>query len=261
MRHSESSSRLEWMSLLNRNRLIWIGLVVTWVLWWLRYPVSSNWKWMFLSGLFVIMMGVVSSNILGRRSLRLFRKALATEDISAARHELSNLAGFWTPRRHEIIKAFGVNVLLLEEQYQDALTRLQSLDRKKLPRKGDALIDNQIAWCLTNLGEPEKAIQIAQSALPQLEAMGPDYCASAHEVIGVGNVFLGKASEAVPHLEKAFAISNLPSMKAFSAFYLGEAFSALNRLEDARAAYRRSCEALPTGKYAARALDRLKVGS
>lgn len=90
--------------------------------------------------------------------------------------------------------------------------------------------------------------------------MGPDYCASAHEVIGAGNFLLGQASEAVPHLEKAQASSNLPAMKAFSAFYLAQAFSALNRPEDARAAYRRSYEALPTGKYGALALERLKAG-
>ena len=83
------------MSLQNRDRLIWIGLVVAWVLWWIRYPVSSNLKWKFLSWLLVIVIGVVCSNILGRRSLRLFRTALATEEIPTAQREHANLAGFW----------------------------------------------------------------------------------------------------------------------------------------------------------------------
>ena len=240
--------------------MIWIGLVAVWILLWVRYPIGSNWNWMLVSCLFVVMVGVVTSNILGRRSLQRFRTALAREDIPAARHELSNLTGFWTTRRHEIIKAFGINILLLEEQFQDALTQLRSLKRAKLPSKSGPLIDNQIAWCLMQLGEVEQGMRIAESALPQLEAMGPDYCASAHEVIGVGNFLLGKAAEALPHLEKADASSNLPAIKAFSAFYLGETFSALNKPEDARAAYRRSCEALPTGIYAARALERLKAG-
>lgn len=240
--------------------MIWIGLIAVWVLWWVRYPIGSNWNWMLLSWLFVVMVGVVSSNILGRRCFRRFRTALAREDVPAARHELSNLSGFWTPRRHEIIKSYGINILLLEEQFQDALTQLQSLNRAKLPSKSSSLIDNQIAWCLMQLGEVEQGMRIAESALPQLEAMGPDYCASAHEVIGVGYFLLGKAAEALHHLEKADGSSNLPAMKAFSAFYLGETLSALNRPEDARAAYRRSYEALPTCKNAARALERLKAG-
>lgn len=162
------------MNLQNLNRMIWIGLVAVWVLWWVRYPIGSNWNWMLASWLFVVMVGVVSSNILGRRCFQRFRTALAREDIPAARHELSNLSGFWTPRRHEIIKSYGINILLLEEQFQDALTQLQSLNPAKLPSKSSSLIDNQIAWCLMQLGEVEQGMRIAESALPQLEAMGPD---------------------------------------------------------------------------------------
>jgi len=233
------------MSLQNRDRLIWIGLIVAWVLWWIRYPVSSNLKWKFLSWLLVIVIGVVCSNILGRRSLRLFRTALATEDIPTAQREHANLAGFWKRRARETTKAFGINILLLEEKYQDALTQLEALDRRKLPKNAGPIIDNQIAWCLVQLGEPEKGMRIAQSALPQLETMGRDYGASAHEVVGAGNVLVGNASEAVPHLEQADASSKLPAIKASAAFYLGEAFSALNKTDEARGAYRRACEALP----------------
>ena len=258
-RYSGSSPRLEGMSLRNRDRLIWIGLAVAWVLWWIRYPVTFDLKWKFLSWLVVMVIGVVCSNILGRRSLRVFRTALVTEDIPTARREHASLAGFWKRRARETIKAFGINILLLEEQYEDALAQLQALDRRKLPKNAGPIIDNQIAWCLIQLGESEKGMRIAQSALPQLETMGRDYGASAHEVVGVGNVLVGNASEAVPHLEKAYTNSKLPAMKACSAFYLGEAFSALNKTDEARAAYRRAYEALPNGKFGARASEHLRV--
>lgn len=248
------------MSLRNRDRLIWLGLVVAWILWWIRYPVSSDLKWKFLSWLLVIVAGVVSSNILGRRSLRLFRTALATEDIPTARREHANLAGFWKRRARETIKAFGINILLLEEQYQDALSQLQALDRRKLPKNAGPIIENQIAWCLIQLGEPEKGMQIAQPGLPKLETMGRDYGASAHEVVGVGSVLVGNASEAVSHLEEAYASSQSPVTRASAAFYLGEAFSMLNKMDEARAAYRRAYEALPNGKWGARASERLNMG-
>jgi hypothetical protein len=149
------------MSLRNRDRLIWIGLVAAWILWWVRYPVGFNLQWKFLSWLLVMVIGVVCSNILGRRSLRVFRTALATEDIPTARCEHANLAGFWKRRARETIKAFGINILLLEEQYQNALTQLQDLDRRKLPKNAGPIIDNQIAWCLIQLGESEQGMQIA----------------------------------------------------------------------------------------------------
>jgi tetratricopeptide (TPR) repeat protein len=247
------------MSLRNRDRLIWIGLVVAWVLWWSQYPIDSDWKWTLLSGLLVIVIGVTASNLVARRSLRLFRAALASEDIPTARREHANLAGFWKRRGRETIKAYGINILLLEEQYQDALAQLEALDRRKLPKNAGPVIDNQIAWCLIQLGEPQKGIQIAQSVLPQLETMGSNYGASGHEVLGVGNLLVGNAFDAVPDLEKSHATSELPALKACSAFYLGEAFSALKKTDDARAAYRRAYDALPNSKFGVRASERLKA--
>jgi tetratricopeptide (TPR) repeat protein len=248
------------MSLRNRDRLIWIGLIVMWILWWLRYPVGSDLKWKLLSWLLVLVIGVVFSNILGRRSLRAFRTALANEDIPVARREHANLADFWRRRGQETIKAYGINILLLEERYQDAVTQLQILDRKRLPKNGSSVIDNQIAWCLVQLGEPQKGLSIAQSALPQLESMGSDYGASGHEVVGVGNLLIGNISEAIRHLEKAYASSKRPALRACAAFYLGEAYFALNDTDEAAAAYRRAYEALPDGKFGQRASERLKIG-
>ena len=247
------------MSLRNRDRLIWIGLVVVWVLWWLRYPVSSHLKWKLLSWLLVTVIGVVFSNILARRSLRIFRTALANENIPVALREHANLADFWRRRGREIIRAYGINILLLEERYRDAATQLQTLDRRKLPKNAGPVIDNQTAWCLVQLGEPQKGLSIAQSALPQLESMDPNYGASGHEVVGVGNLLIGNVSEAVPHLEKAYASSKLPALRACAAFYLGEAFSSLNNADEAQAAYRRAYEALPNSKFGARASEHLKT--
>ena len=237
-----------------------MGLVVAYVLWWLRYPVSSDLKWKLVSWLLEIAFGVVFSNILGRRSLRVFQTALGNEDIPIARRELANLSGFWSRRYQELIKTYGINILLLEEHYQDALKELQALNRGRLPKKAGPIIENQIAWCQMQLGEPEKGMQIAQSALPQLESMGPNYAASGHEVVGVGNLLIGNVSEAVLHLEKAYASSELPALRACAAFYLGEAFSALKNTDEAQAAYRRAYEALPNSKFGARASKHLETG-
>src|SRR5216684_5501660 len=136
------------MSLRNRVRLTSIALVVVWtVVWvvvWSQYPDSFGGKWELLSAFFVIAIGVVLSNILARKSLRLFRSALAIEDIPAARREQANLADFWRRRGRETIKAYRINILMLEEHYQEALNELQALDAKKLEGKGTPIIENQV---------------------------------------------------------------------------------------------------------------------
>jgi tetratricopeptide (TPR) repeat protein len=252
------------MSLRNRLRLTSIALVLVWaVVWavvWFHHPDSSGWKWELLSALLVIVIGVGASNILARRSLRLFRSALAIADIPTARREHANLADFWRRRGRETIKAFRINIMLLEEQYEDALKELQELDRRKLPKNAIPVIENQTAWCQMNLGKPDKGMQIAQSVLPQLESLGPDYGSSGHLVLGTANFLLSKPYEAMLHLEKTYLCSaHLPAMRATAAFYLGECFSALGKLEEARKAYRDAELALPNSKFAARASERLKM--
>ncbi len=247
------------MSLRNRIRLIWVTLIGLWIVVWFRHPDNSGGKWEFWSALLVTAIGIAIANILARSSLQQFKKALSIEDIPTARREHANLIGFWRRRGRETIKAYGINILLLEERYQEALNELQALDAKKLGKKGVPVIENQIAWCKAHLGEPAKARDISESVLSQLETMGPDYFSSAHLVLGTANFLLGRPSEAVPHLEQAYTIStDAPTRRATAAFYLGEALSALGKLGDAREAYQHAHGALPNGRFGTRALERLR---
>jgi len=226
---------------------------------WFRYPDNFGGKWGLPSAFLVIIVGIAVANVLARRSLRQFRKALSVGDIPAAKREHANLVDFWRRRGRETMKAYSVNILLLEERYQEALNELQALDTKKLGRKGAPVIENQVAFCKAQLGEPAKAIEISQAILPRLESMGPDYGSSAYLVLGTANFLLGRLSDAVPHLEKAYTTStDVPTRKAIAAFYLGEAFSALGKPADAREAYQHAQDALPNGRFGLRALERLK---
>jgi tetratricopeptide (TPR) repeat protein len=247
------------LSLRSRIRLIWITLIALWIVVWSRHPDNSGGKWELLSALLVTAVGILLANILARRSLRRFRLALTIEDLPSARREHANLADFWRRRGRETIRAYGINILLLEERFQEALHELQKLDAKKLGKKGAPVIENQIAWCYAHLGEPAKAMGISQSVLTQLETMGPDYFSSAHLVLGGANLLLGRPSEAVLHLEKAYTTAaDAPTRKATAAFYLGEAFSALGKPVDARKAYKDAHEALPNGRFGLRAFERLR---
>lgn len=246
------------MSLRTQTRIIWITLLALWLILW--FPRSNNpfGLWQFLSLLLVIIIGILLANVFSRRSLQRFQRALAVEDFAAAQREHKNLVDFWRRRGQERIKSCGISILLAEGRYQEALNALQLLDRKKLGRRGVPVIENQIAWCETQIGEPTKAIQIAQTVLPRLESIGPAYSASAHLVLGAANLAGGDATQAVSHLEKAYATStDSPARRATAAFYLGEALSAMGKTAEARSAYQRAHEALPNGKFGVRALERL----
>jgi tetratricopeptide (TPR) repeat protein len=247
------------MSLRNRVRLVWITLIVLLVVVWLRHSTNFDEPWDGLSAFVVMIAGIAIANVLARRSLKKFRKALSLGDTPTAKREHANLADFWKRRGREMIKAYSVNILLLEEQYQDALDVLQTLNTGKLGKKGRPVVENQIACCKAHLGEPARAVEISRAALPRLESMGPDCSASGHLVLGTANFLSGRCSEAVPDLQQACAASaEVPSRRAIAAFYLGEAFSALGRSTEAQKAYRNAHEALPTGRFGLRALERFK---
>lgn len=156
------------------------------------------------------------------------------------------------------MKAYNVNILLLEERYHDALSILQTLDTKKLGAKGTPVVENQIACCKAQLGNPTEAIKIAEGALPRMEIMGPDYSASGNLVLGTAKMLAGQPLEAVPYLQKAYTTSaNAPVRKTIAAFYLGEAFSALGKSGESREAYQNANKTLPNSKFGLRALERL----
>jgi tetratricopeptide (TPR) repeat protein len=182
---------------------------------------------------------------------------MAREDLPAAKRHYEMFRDFWRGRGSETVRSYGINLLILEGRYRDAIEQLQALDIKRIGQKGIPVRTNQIAWCLAQLGEPAKALELVQPALEQLEGMGPDYASSGHFVLGTAYCLQGKPDEAVPHLEKAKA-TNSPSRKSGALFYLGEAYAALGNAAEARLAYQHAHETLPNGKFGIRALDRIQ---
>jgi tetratricopeptide (TPR) repeat protein len=248
------------MSLRNRVRLIAIAPIVLWVIVNVWFVPSEHFGsgWMLLSAFLAIFIGMLLAQLVNQRFLNRFRLAIAREDIPAARRLFEGLADFYRWRGREVIKTYGINILVIEERYQAALDELRALDVKKIGQKGIPFVKSQTAWCLAQLGDPSEAIDLVHSVLPQMEEMGPDYLASAQLVLGVSNFLLGNAAEAVPQLEKVYASArDQTSRKATAAFYLGESYTALNQPAEARRAYQNAIDALPNGRAGIRALDRI----
>lgn len=124
--------RLLLMSLRNRIRLLGVVLVILWAAVWFTHLDDLNGKWGLLSAFLVVLLGLAVANLMARRSLSRLRNALSVGNIQTAKKEHANLADFWRRRGRETMKAYGVNILLLEERYQEALKELEALDTKKL---------------------------------------------------------------------------------------------------------------------------------
>ena len=246
------------LSLRNRVRLVIVAVILLWFLSHALFVGVGN----FLEGrefwtlLLAVAIGIVFANLIVRRAVSRYRAAVAREDLQAAQREYETLRDFWRRRGSETIKTYGINILILEGRYRDAVDQLQALDMKRIGEKGAPVVTNQIAWCLAQLGEPAKALELAQSVLTQLESMGPQCTASGHLVIGTSCFLLGKHGEAVSHLEQANN-TTFASTKSVASFYLGESYAALGDSEKARLAYQQAHEALPRGKFGMRALEHL----
>jgi tetratricopeptide (TPR) repeat protein len=247
------------LRLRNRIRLVIVGVILLWFLSHALFVGTRNLLegWEFWTLLLALVVGIAFANLIVRRAMSRYRAAVAREDLQTAQREYETLRDFWRRRGSETIKSYGINLVLLEGRYRDALDQLQALDLKKIGTKGAPVVANQIAWCLAQLGEPAKALELAQSVLAQLESMGPQFTASGHLVIGTACLFLGKPGEAVGHLEQAND-TTFASTKSAASFYLGQCYSALGDSQKARLAYQQAHEVSPKGKFGIIALEHLQ---
>jgi hypothetical protein len=188
------------MNLSRRNgvRLVIVAVIFLWFLSHALFVGAGKFRkflegWEFWTLLFVVMIGIVFANLIVRRAMSRYRAAVAREDVQPAQRECEMLRDFWRRRGSETIKTYGINILLLEGRYRDALDQLQALDMKRIGKKGAPVVTNQISWCLAQLGEPRKALELAQPVLAQLESMGPQFAASGHLVIGTSYLFTNLA--------------------------------------------------------------------
>ena len=243
------------MSLRNKVR---IAILVVILLWFLSHALLvgvGNFPeaWELWTLLLAVVIGLGVANLITRRAVSQYRSAVAREDLQAAKRQYETLRDFWRRRGSETVKSYGINLLILEGHYRDALEQLRVLDVGRIGTKGHPVITAQIGWCLAQMGEPGEALELVQPVLQQLESMGPDYASNGNLVLGVCYFLLGKAGEALRYFEKAKSTTS-PSRKSTVFFYLGETYTALGDTRAASLAYQRAHEALPSGRFGAKAL-------
>ncbi|HJZ87469.1 MAG TPA: tetratricopeptide repeat protein [Polyangia bacterium] len=253
------------MSLRARIRVIWIA--ITGAMTFGSYAVARAAGWdpvkVALILAIPLLLGLVAVQIvLVRRARQRMERAFLSEDIPGLRREVASLIDFFRdqPRVREALRLSEAVILALEEKFAEARAILESLDQSALGEAQLPTVMNNLAWCMAHLGEADRAIELARTALARAEGRPPGHIAYLLGTLGVAQVLAGQPAEAVEVLQKALGKgAGQPRPQAIRAYYLGEALRALGRSAEAQAAYERAVAEAPHSTYARRARERLQA--
>jgi tetratricopeptide (TPR) repeat protein len=226
----------------------WTVPLVTALTWWLQrrtLKLVALWQW---------------------RRLRKLWTAERFDDVRALLAELRFLyAGSRSSR--EVIAHYEATALSIGGRHAEALALFESIDRRFLPARTLPWLLNNLAWTLTLMGNGERAVATARESSDASAAAG-DTAATEEDLracqlgtLGAALTVAGRAEEAVGPLEQALARGGTPRQQAARAFFLGEAFHALGRRDDATSAWQRAVVDGPATELGRRARERLSGGS
>lgn len=150
----------------------------------------------------------------------------------------------------------GLQYALESEEFERARDAFDAVDRSVLRDDEVAMLEAGLAWCESNLGVIERAMELARDAVHDapVEIGRARGCALA--VLGAIEVRAGQPHSALEPLREAIAIDPRAEHKAFAGFYLGEALAATGADDEARAAWDAAANACADSRYAQLARER-----
>jgi len=151
----------------------------------------------------------------------------------------------------------GWTLCFEEEDFVRAQDALDAVDRAVLPLEDNAILDAARAWCEANLGTLDKAIDMARAAVADARPDNVHARCCALAVFGAIQVRAGNSHAALEPLQEAVRIAEDSKHRTLAAFYLGEAFTAIGRPEDAKAAWEDASKSSPSTRHALLAGERL----
>jgi tetratricopeptide (TPR) repeat protein len=221
--------------------------------------VSTAFWWGFLLFVSLYWLTIIPVFRAGRR----FVHSCQTEDTATARKELAEITrvSLLVPNIHRVLPQWETSILLIEERYQEALPKIEALNRRLTKGRMKLHKMNNLAWCLAHTGDSARAIEIAQSVLREAEHQpSNNFFPYALGTLGTAYYFANQPARAHEFLQRSLAVGeNNPRSQAARAYYLGESFRAMGKTEAARQAYQRAIQELPGSRYAVHAEERLRL--
>jgi len=235
------------------------------------------WKWWWLAMGMVVVAGLLSRDRAGliaaaivsgamlvwagwpvlhaRMCMRRLSRALEREDTKQARRWLEHLPDFQTPYGRAFRLIHEANILSVESKYGEARRVLDQIAAAG-PQMA-ILRENALAWCEAHDGVADAAVPRAEQAVERARLQYPALVPYCLGTLGAARVLAGRSGEAIEPLQKALAARKPPRAQAIRAYYLGEAYRAGNRVDDALAAYERARREAPQSRWAKKATDRI----
>jgi tetratricopeptide (TPR) repeat protein len=249
-----------------RIRVIWIAITVVMTFGSFFGARAMGWDpvklaLILLLPLLLALLAVQVTQVRGAQ--RRLTQAFATENFSAMRHELLQLIDYFRdqPRMREVLRMAEASALVAEEKYAEARAVLESIDQAILGEEALPTIQNNLAFCMAQLGEVDAAIEMSRAAVGRAEGQSAGTVANLLGTLGMCYVQAGRAGEAVPLLQKALGrgAQAQPVQRygqAIRAYYLGEALLAEGRKSEANEAFDRAVKEAPGTRYARRAQEK-----
>jgi tetratricopeptide (TPR) repeat protein len=249
-----------------RIRVIWVGITIVVTFGSFFGARALGWDPVKLSLLLLVplLLALVAVQILlVRGAQQRLARAFAAEDLPAMRRELGRLIDYFRdqPRMREILRMAEASAFVAEEKYAEARAVLESIDQSILGEAALPTIQNNIAFCMAQLGEAEAAVEMARAAVGRAEDQSAATVANLLGTLGICYVQARRHAEALPVLQKALGRGEKAQpvqrhAQAIRAYYLGEALLALGRAAEARQAFERAAKEAPNTRYGRRALEK-----
>jgi tetratricopeptide (TPR) repeat protein len=122
----------------------------------------------------------------------------------------------------------------------------------------DLLRQNAFAWCEAHDGAAHEAVERAQRNIEAARTVYPSIVPYCLGTLGAALVLAGRANDAVGPLQEALRAGRPARAQVIRAYYLGEAYRAGGRVDDAVAAYERCRREKPESKWARKAAERVQ---
>jgi tetratricopeptide (TPR) repeat protein len=196
-----------------------------------------------------------------QRAHRCLRAAGERGDSVAYRRISDELLAFYGdhPSTRVHMKLIEASALSFEERWADARTVLDSIAPEGLPRRMLVHVENTLAWVLAHLGESDRAVELARSALGRAEADVPRTIGFCNGTLGTALVLAGRLAQGLPHLERALTRpEDGAEAQCIRNYYLAEALRGLHRLDEARSAFEQAVALTPQSRFGRRAKARLE---
>ena len=254
------------MTLRARIRVIWIAITVVVTFGSFFGARAMGWDPVKLALILLIplLLALVAVQVTQvRGAQQRLGRAFAAEDLPAMRHELLQLIDYFRdqPRMREVLRMAEASALVAEEKYPEARAVLESIDQAILGEEALPTIQNNLAFCMAQLGETDAAIEMSRAAVGRAEGQSAATVANLLGTLGMCYVQAKRADEAVPILQKALGRGAQAQpvqryAQAIRAYYLGEALLAQGRKSEANESFDRAVKEAPGTRYARRAQEK-----